>query len=222
MLRQKLFHPYHVVPFSEFIAAFFKFAHKAVAHVSVKFRAVVCKVFVLIAAVRRAYTGFKRVNVLHAGNVFDCRIELFADTFFKQPGFKVNGSFRTVYVCGTSHKGACVGIPQLFPPLLRKNIWVSFQGVFYPLPECLGRRHLGFKRNGGFFHIGGIDFQKLLRVIRRGCSQCDIVHVFLSLRRYRSKFSGSSKSDFSILRSASSSLPQFIILSIISALRLFI
>lgn len=57
MRTNMLFHPHHAVPAVEFIAAVIELSDKAVTHMTVKFNAAACKVFILAVGV--GYAGVK-------------------------------------------------------------------------------------------------------------------------------------------------------------------
>ena len=80
MRTDNLFHPYHVVPASEFQAAFAELSNQPESHASVEQKAVFCKEFVLI--VRKGDACIYIKNVLHGKNFFQRIIKSLAYALF--------------------------------------------------------------------------------------------------------------------------------------------
>ena len=169
--KQMLFHPYHVVPRAEFAAAFLKPAHQPEAQVGVELHAVV--VLMGVGMVRAGDAGAEIANALGPENVLQSGVEPFAQAHAPGVLGDVHAGLRRPVVGPAFLEPAHVGVAQNFVPLLGHQIGIEFQGVGDAPGELLHRGHVVFEGNGGVPHVGGVDGQQRLRVLRPGHAQCD-------------------------------------------------
>ena len=149
------FHPRHVVPALKFIAAAAKFANHSVAEVAVKIDAVVGEGNVV--DFRHTDAGAESLDVLGAADAFDGVVESTADTVFAAVFVDVYGCLCAPVVGGTPDKGTGVGVAQDDAAIFGNKVRIACKGMDDAPPKFTDSRNDGFKADGCFFNIRGVD-----------------------------------------------------------------
>lgn len=151
MLTEELFHPHHVVPCSEFIAAFIKPADHAITKMRVILGTVVRQM--LIRLIRPAYAGFKVYYALSTGKALKRGVQHFADAHFAAVAPQIYRRLRRPQIRSAPDKRAEVGIAKKLAASLSDDIRILRKPFYHTLGEFLKARYLGFKAYCRFLNI---------------------------------------------------------------------
>ena len=146
-----LFHPDHIPPLAQFIAAFGEMAHGAVAVFFVKGNAVRIGV---------GNAGVDVDDILAFQIVFQCLIENGARAGAPCVFGHIDGGLHSPVIGGPLLKFRCIGISQDASVPNCSQIRVPLQGGGDTVLKLLDSRHLIFKGDGCLFHIGCVYGQK--------------------------------------------------------------
>lgn len=174
MLAKELFHPHHVVPRSELIAALIKSSDHAVAEVLVIFGAVVGKM--LVWRIRPAYAGLKIYYALGAGDALKRRVQHFSDADVAAVKAQIYRRLRRPVVGRAADKGAQIGIAQKLAVLFRDDVRIPRQLVHHAACKLVKTRNGGLEAYGRFLDIWRVERQKLGGIRNTRNAQLNIVH----------------------------------------------
>ena len=151
MRPDKLFHPHHVIPCSEFVAAFIKPADHAITKMRVILGTVVRQM--LIRLIRPAYAGFKVYYALSTGKALKRGVQHFADAHFAAVAPQIYRRLRRPQIRSAPDKRAEVGIAKKLAASLSDDIRILRKPFYHTLGEFLKARYLGFKAYCRFLNI---------------------------------------------------------------------
>ena len=179
---QQLFHPDHVVPAVELIAALGKFPHQPVAQMGVEPQAVPGQVFVV--GFRHGNAGVQVQNALHPQNFFQGAVQPLPQTLVAAAVGEVNGGLRRPAVSGPGVEGTGVGVAHNGAVFHRCQVRVLFQRMPDPSGELLQRGHLVLKGDGGVPDVIGIKLQQGRSVLWARDTDGNFRHRIASLEMF--------------------------------------
>ena len=175
MFADELFHPDHVIPAVKLPAAGNKAAYQAVAHVLVKFHAVVGEMSVLMLCVCDAGVGIQHVLLFE--HILKRCVKQLSAARAAHILFDIYRQLGAAVVCLTGVKSRGIGISHDMTVLYGGDVGVIFQGVFYPAAKILHSGNIYFKGNGSLGNVGGVYFKQLLRIVGSYVSDSYIAHL---------------------------------------------
>ena len=166
MRGQKLFRPDHIVPAAEFVSAALEHTDAAEPKMLVETDTVVGQVFV--GNDRLADAGVEVEQILRAGNIFERAVECLAETAAAQVSADIDRALCAMVVSLARDKIVRVGIAEQAACLiLGGEIGIFLPDAFDAPPEFGGRGDGIFKGDRRFLHIGRVDAQQSLCIVRR-------------------------------------------------------
>lgn len=157
VLGNELFHPHHVIPCSEFVAAFIKPADHAITKMRVILGTVVRQM--LIRLIRPAYAGFKVYYALSTGKALKRGVQHFADAHFAAVAPQIYRCLRRPQIRSAPDKRAEVGIAKKLAVFLRDYIGIPRQLMHHALGKLLKARNDSLEAYGRVLDIGCIERQ---------------------------------------------------------------
>lgn len=174
MFPDDFFHPDHVVPAVQFIAAVFEGTTEVEAEMFVELGTVFVEIFVLYFGVADA--GIKIQNAHGFQAVGEGFVEFSAETAFFCVIVEVDREFTGPIVGSAANEGTCIGVAFDFSVSLDHEIWIFFHGVAHPVFEFFERGDFVFECDHGVFDIISIDFQDARCIFKFCISDIDGIH----------------------------------------------
>ena len=162
MYADDLFHPHHVVPSSEFIAAFVEFSNHLISQMAVKLNAVFRQVLIILIWITDA--GIQIQDILRLRNCLQSLVKPPPHARFPFIFLHINRHLCRPVIGGPSYEWAGIRVSQDLPVLFRHKVRIFFQSIFNPAPEFRYRRHIPFKRDRRLFHIRCIYAKQFLGI----------------------------------------------------------
>ena len=179
MPADKLFHPDHIVPAPEFIAAAAEGAGKRKAQMCVEVGTVPVQVGVLLPGHTDAGVEVEDTHGLQPQGKFV--VQLASQTAFPGVVVQIDGQLARPVVGGTPHKGSGVGIALHRVVPLNDQIGVPEHDAAHPCGELLQSGDGTLKADGSVLHIIGVDLQKTGCICQRCVPHGNIIHKNTSL-----------------------------------------
>lgn len=173
------FHPDHVVPAPELIAAVVEGTGRCEAQMLVELGAVFGEVFVL--RLRVADAGVEVEDTHGLEPVGQRLIEDAAQSAAPGVVVEVDGQLCGPVVGGTSHKGVGIGVALDAAIPLDDEIGIFFHDVPHPVLELGKRRHIVLESDDRVLDVVGVDLQNAGCVGQCGVVDGNILHCLLPL-----------------------------------------